>query len=144
MARYPVQMSETSTPCPPADEPRCNNTVVDAKWRALQNVASAVADMAGIGADAPETTVPDFPGMLAQTSGWRRNLAEDGLDDLIAIVEPGVGALLAVHARGHNTAPAATALWREIVLARANLLDLVASRYLPDAIANDQATAAYY
>ncbi len=136
-------MSETFPPSPPADEPGYNPAVVGAKWRALHKVASAVADLAGIGADAPDTIVPDFPAMLAQTSGWRRNLAEDGLDDLIAIVEPGVGALLAAHARGHDAAPAATILWREIVLARATLLDLVAPMDLPGAIADDPAAAAH-
>ncbi len=126
MAAYPARMSETFPPSTPVDENRCDLAAAEAKWRALQKVASAVADLAGIGADAPDTVLPDFAGMLAQTSGWRRNLAEDGLDDLIAFVEPGVDALLAVHARGHDAAPAATMLWREIVLARANLLDLVA------------------
>ncbi len=135
-------MSETFPPSPPADNTRCDLAAVEAKWRALQKVASAVADLAGIGADAPGTVLPDFPGMLAHASGWRRNLAEDGLDDLIAIVEPGAGALLATHARGHDATPAATILWREIVLARASLLDLVAPMELPGATADHPAEAA--
>ena len=139
MARYPAQMSETSPPSPPADDRRCTPAVLDAKWRALENVTSAVADLAGIGADSSDRAATDFPGMLAQTSGWRRNLAEDGLNDLIAIVEPGVAALLAVHARGNDTAPAAMALWREIKLARANLLDIVAQRNMSADDASDPA-----
>jgi len=143
MTAYPARMSETFPPSTPVDENRCDLAAAEAKWRALQKVASAVADLAGIGADAPGTVLPDFPEMLAQTSGWRRNLAEDGLDDLIAIVEPGAGALLATHDRGHDAAAAATVLWREIVLARATLLDLVAPMDLPGATAADQATTAH-
>lgn len=56
--------------------------------------------------------------------GWRRQSAEQGIDDLAAIMEPGLAALLAVNARGVNPAVAAMALWQEFHAARATLLAL--------------------
>ena len=55
------------------------------------------------------------------------NLAEQGIADLAAIMEPGIAALLAVQARGVSPATAALALWQEFLSARNGLLTLVPS-----------------
>lgn len=141
-ARYFAQMSETFPPSSPAANARRDLAASKAKWRALQETTNAVAGLAGNHADTLGAELSDFPGMLAQTSGWRRILAEDGLDDLLAMVQPGLAALLASQARGHDPAGAATILWREIILARGTLLDLVAPMELPSEIAEDTASVA--
>ncbi len=51
-------------------------------------------------------------------------MAEEGVEDVAAIMEPGLAALLAVHARGADAAPAALALWQEFLTARNALLTL--------------------
>jgi superfamily II DNA or RNA helicase len=55
----------------------------------------------------------------------RRNLAEQGIADLDAIMEPGIAALLSVQARGVSPASAALALWQEFRAARSGLLALI-------------------
>ena len=100
--------------------------MLGAKWLAVQEVAALVAELAGIEADPQAQDGETFIERLALTKGWRRNLAENGIDDLVAVVEPGVAALLSLRARGIDARPPALALWQEIEDARATLLALVA------------------
>lgn len=94
------------------------------QWSALHDAAGVVATLAGL---APETMRPEvrnFPAVMRDAGGWRRNLAEQGIEDLSAIMEPGLAALLAVNARGVSAASAALALWQEFIAARNALMDL--------------------
>jgi hypothetical protein len=95
------------------------------KWTAVHEAAAAVAELAGI---APEYRTPDvrnFPAIMRDTGGWRLRLAQQGVDDLAAILEPGLAALLALHGSGAPAGAAAQALWQEFQLARAGLLALI-------------------
>jgi hypothetical protein len=95
------------------------------KWSALHDAAAVVASLAGL---APENRKPDvrnFPAIMRDTGGWRCEQARQGVDDLAAMMEPGLSALLAVHARGISPAPAALALWQEFLAARSQLLELM-------------------
>ncbi len=92
------------------------------KWSALHDAAGVVAMLAGIAAEPMRPEVRNFPAVMRDAGGWRRERAEQGIDDLSAIMEPGLAALLAVHARGVNPAAAALALWQEFHAARAALL----------------------
>jgi hypothetical protein len=94
------------------------------KWSALHDAAGVVAMLAGIAAESMRPDVRNFPAMMRDVGGWRRDRAEQGIDDLSAIMEPGLAALLAVHARGVNPASAALALWQEFHAARTALLAL--------------------
>ena len=94
------------------------------KWVALHDAAGVVAKLAGLENEPMRAEVRNFPAVMRDTGGWRRNLADQGIADLSAIMEPGLAALLAVHARNANTAPAALALWREFDAACAALLAL--------------------
>ena len=94
------------------------------KWSALHDAAGVVAMLAGLAAEPMRPEVRNFPALMRDSGGWRRNLAEQGIDDLSAVMEPGRAALLAVHARGINPATAALALWQEFCAARAALLAL--------------------
>jgi hypothetical protein len=94
------------------------------KWSALHDASGVVAMLAGIAPEAMRAEVRNFPAVMRDTGGWRRNLAEQGIEDLSAVIEPGIAALLAVNARGVNPAPAALALWQEFQAARAALLAL--------------------
>lgn len=94
------------------------------KWSALHDAAGVVATLAGLGAEPMRPEVRNFPAIMRDAGGWRRNLAEQGIADLSAVMEPGLGALLSVHARGANPSAAALALWQEFQAARAALLAL--------------------
>ena len=94
------------------------------KWSALHDAAGVVAMLAGIAAEPMRADVRNFPAVMRDAGGWRRDLAEQGIDDLSAIMEPGLAALLAVNARGVGPGTAALALWQEFHAARSALLDL--------------------
>jgi len=95
------------------------------KWAALQDAANVVAGLAGL---EPERTTPEirnFPALIRDTAAWRRELAERGIDDMAAVMEPGIAALLGVNARGADPRAAALALWREFSQARGAVLALL-------------------
>lgn len=95
------------------------------KWAALQDAANVVAVLAGL---EPERTTPEirnFPALIREAAQWRRELAERGIEDLSATMEPGIAALLGINARGADSRSAALALWREFCTARAAILALL-------------------
>lgn len=94
------------------------------KWSALHDAVGVAGMLAGIAAEPMRAEVRNFPAVMRDAGGWRRKKAEEGIDDLAAIMEPGLAALLAVNARGVNPAVAAMALWQEFHAARAALLAL--------------------
>lgn len=95
------------------------------KWAALHDATGVVATLAGLATEPMKPEIRNFPAIMRDVGGWRRNLAEQGIADLAAIMEPGIAALLAVQARGVSPASAALALWQEFLAARNGLLALV-------------------
>jgi hypothetical protein len=95
-----------------------------AKWVALSEAAAVVAALAGQAPPLPATQ--DFCEAIRAATPWRREAAVKGIDDLAAIMEPGIEALLAVNARGADAQAPALALWREFCAARDALLALTA------------------
>lgn len=94
------------------------------KWAALQDAAAVVATLAGLEPERPSPEIRNFPAVIRDAGEWRRESAEKGIDDLAAIMEPGIAALLAVNARGADAGAPALALWREFHAARTALLAL--------------------
>lgn len=94
------------------------------KWSALHDAAKAVAAIAGAQGAASTPEIRNFPAVIRDAGGWRRELAEQGIEDLSAIMEPGLAALLSAIARGANPRAAAQALAREFAAARDRLLEL--------------------
>ena len=97
------------------------------KWAALDDAASVVATLAGLTPEARKLDICDFPALVGDTGGWRRSLVEQGIDDLLAVMEPGIVALLAATSRGMTPSTAALTLWREFVRSRSALRELVAA-----------------
>ena len=95
------------------------------RWAALADAANVVATLAGLEPERATAEVRNFPALIRDAEAWRRERAENGVADLAAIMEPGIAALLAVNARGADPRPAAMALWREFVAARAAILSLL-------------------
>jgi hypothetical protein len=94
------------------------------KWSALHDAVAVVGSLTGMAPEVMRPEIRNFPAMMRDVGGWRRELAEQGIEDLSAVMEPGLAALLAIHARGVNPAPAALALWQEFHAARAALIAL--------------------
>lgn len=99
-------------------------SMMSMKWSALHDAAAAVSTLAGIAPEPMRPEVRNFPAVMRDAGGWRRDLAEQGVEDLTAIMEPGLAALLAVHARGADASAPALALWQEFHAARNALLAL--------------------
>jgi len=95
------------------------------KWTALQDAAEVVAALAGIEPERATPEIRNFPALMREAERWRRELAERGIEEMTAVLEPGIGALLGVNARGASPRPAALALWREFVHARTAVLALL-------------------
>lgn len=104
---------------------RAGPSRMSVQWAALQDVGAAVGSLAGLAAEKPSPQLRNFPALIKDAGGWRYEVAERGIADLSAIMQPGVKALLAVHARGQDPTAAALTLWREFHAARAALLALV-------------------
>lgn len=97
---------------------------MDQKWQALHEAAAAVATLAGVAIGPMTTTQRGFPEAMRDVGGWRFTMAQQGVDDLAAIMEPGLAALLAAHASGADAPAAARALWEEFQSARDALMGL--------------------
>ena len=95
------------------------------RWTALCDAAGIVATLAGVDLLADIDGAADFPLRIGSAEPWRQAQAENGIDDLAAIMEPGIAALLAVNARGADPRPAAESLWREFRAAREAILKLL-------------------
>jgi hypothetical protein len=96
------------------------------QWAAVHQAAGIVAMLAGVPADPLALPTADFPATMQSAGGWRLALAAQGVDDLAAVMKPGLAALLAIHHRGADPGVAALALWEEIAAARAALLAMAA------------------
>lgn len=101
------------------------SSAMSMKWSALHDAAGVVAALAGMAAETMRPELRNFPALARDTGGWRREMAEQGIDDLSVIMEAGIAALLAVHARGVDSRAAAFSLWQEFLSARDGLLALV-------------------
>ena len=95
------------------------------QWAALQDAAAAVAALAGLAQEKTTPQIRNFPALIRDAGGWRQELAERGIADLAAIMQPGLTALLAVNARGQDATSPALTLWREFHNARSAILALV-------------------
>lgn len=102
-----------------------NASTTSMRWAALAEAGNVVAMLAGIEPEQPNKDIRNFPALMRDAEPWRRELAEHGCADLAAVMEPGIAALLAVNARGADCKPAALALWREFISARASMLELL-------------------
>lgn len=114
----PADVGEALLERGPADD-------IAARWTALHNAGAAACAIAGLAQEAPRPELLSFPAAIARAGGWRRERAEQGIEDIAAIMEPGLSALLSAHAGGRTPTVAALALWREFAAARDALLMLV-------------------
>lgn len=95
------------------------------RWAALREAARAIAALAGVHSSQEIASLLTFPAGLRQVEPRRARLIEQMIGDLVAIMEPGVAALLSVHERGGDVVPPARALWQEFTSARQGLMALV-------------------
>lgn len=116
-----------NAPIPPDQiqrEPRGGDASLSAQWSAMLDAGAAVAMLAGVAADKPGAAERGFAAAIRDAGGWRLELARAGMTDMAAMLQPGLSALLAVKARGHDAGVPARTLWDEYRAARDALLAL--------------------
>jgi hypothetical protein len=119
---------ETAVPFDSAGLPLCDPDFVGAtaqKWTALHEAAAVVAALAGLPQQPLAPELRGFAEAVARAPRFRRELAEQGVEDMAAIMEPGLAALIAVHTAGRDASAPARALWQEFTTSRDSLLALV-------------------
>jgi hypothetical protein len=104
---------------------RCNCGTLALKWAALQEAAEAVRLLSGHSGIQPHPESRDLAETLLHADQWRQELVREAVEDLLAVMEAGLVALLAIHERGGNPAAAALALSEEFHAAEAAVLALV-------------------
>jgi hypothetical protein len=95
------------------------------KWGAVHDAGEVVGSLAGALSGSHSEHVLGFPVLLHRAPQWRRECAEAAIDDLIAVMELGIAALLGTSDRGGDPRPAALTLWRDFTAARAEVLALL-------------------
>ena len=107
---------------PPSFDAALASDPHEVRWAALHDAAAVVATLGGIEAAPPAGA---FASLARHADPLRRERAEHGVADLVAVLEPGIEALLAVNARGADPRPAAQALWREFDAGREAVLAML-------------------
>lgn len=95
------------------------------RWAALGDAGAVVAALARVPGETPDRQLRNFPALIRDCVGWRRELADNAVADLAAVMEPGLAALLAINARGADPRAAAMALWHEFMASRAAIISLL-------------------
>ena len=92
------------------------------RWQALHETAQEIAGMAALAREPFTNELAGFPARVADCGGNRAYFVERGLNDIDAMLQPGLTALRLIASRGSDTTAPALALWREFYFARAGLL----------------------
>ena len=96
-----------------------------ARWDAVHEAAYAVGRLAQLSREDWDETIAGLPQRAMQAGGAECELVARSVDDLAAVMEPGLRALLSLTAKGRDTTAAALTLWREFHCARTAILSLV-------------------
>ena len=117
-----------ATMLPPA-EPGGGNSLdlegVLKQWEAVHQAAAAVGHLAQLGREEPADETTLLPVRAADLEDPYFRSVANAVDDLSAVMQPGLRALLALSEQGKDTTSAALALWREFHVARNAILSLV-------------------
>ena len=95
------------------------------RWAALGDAGAVVAILAAVPPEPSDRRLRNFSVMIRDCPPWQRQLVENAVANLAAVMEPGLAALLAINARGADAGPAARALWHEFRQSRNAIMALV-------------------
>ena len=96
------------------------------RWEQLQRQAQSLAKLAGLAPESDQVSAAEFSKLLDDTGRWQSDLAREAIEDMDAMVRPGIAALKTLCDRGQDTTAPALALWREYYVARGRVLELLA------------------
>jgi hypothetical protein len=111
-------LPQAGKPCLSAD----NLPALAAQWDAVHEAAAAVGILAQLGEEEMSEEVRSLPPRAFELGGSKLKLVARGIEDLAAVMRPGLRALLSLTATGQDTTTAALTLWREFHNAREAIL----------------------
>jgi len=95
------------------------------RWEQVHEAAARLAHLAYLSPERPSSEIASFAVAWERAGAAQRELALQGIEDIEAMMKPGLAALETIIARGSAPTAAALALWREFHGAREALLALV-------------------
>lgn len=95
------------------------------RWEDLNATATQLAKAADLAPERPDARITRFPSMLEGAAEWQRELAWQGLEDIDAMMQPGLTALNVLAERGNDATAPALALWREFYSARDAVVSVI-------------------
>lgn len=100
--------------------------MITRKWERLHSEAEQLASFAHLAPERSGQFITAFPAMLEHAGESQRQRALQGIEDIDAMMQPGMTALRTISARGVDVGPPALALWREFHAAREAVIEIVA------------------
>lgn len=116
---------------------RFGGDTLETRWSALHEAGQEIGALAALAPEPFAGALADFPQRVEARGGAHLALAQEGITDLDAMLQPGLLALRNIHARGQDTTAPALALWREFHALRQALLDIA----LPHAVEEEPVSA---
>ena len=92
------------------------------RWQELHERVARLAAVADLVPEFPETDTINLPAKLNEANQWQRELAWQGIEDIQAMMQPGLTALGTIKARGQNIEAPARSLQREFHAARRTIV----------------------
>lgn len=124
MSALPPQQSRVMGRIVGQNGPRDSDSSLASKWRRLHRQAERLAMLAELSPEPLADSLADFPIVIDQSGEVQRHLAMQGIDDIEAMLRPGMAALEAMRQRKASAKVPALALWREFYKARRSVMEL--------------------
>ena len=105
--------------------PSCDGAGLAAKWGVIHEAARAVGALAQLAEEPPSDLVVSLPRRAAALDAQKFGLIERMVDDIDAVMQPGIEVLLAPEIANRGSVDAALSLWCEFRNARDAVLALV-------------------
>lgn len=96
-------------------------------WKALHDQAAQVGELADLMPEDFAEEMAQFSHRLGDAKSWQVEMAQQGIEDIDAMMQPGLTALRTITTRGQSATAPALALWREFHAARQSVLKLLDS-----------------
>ncbi|TRD11287.1 hypothetical protein FGU71_05115 [Erythrobacter insulae] len=95
------------------------------RWEALHEQAAELAGLAQLAPEALSSDRDSFASVLGNSDEWQRELAWQSIEDIDAMMRPGLTALKVITSRGMDAGAPAQALWREFHSAREGVIRML-------------------
>lgn len=121
---FDLSLATMLPPAEPAAQTLFDVAALANQWDAVHEAAAAVGHLAQLGREHIDDEIVSLPLRAAEKGGHHFEMIARSVEDLAAIMQPGLRALLSLTAQGRDTTTAALTLWREFHASRSAILAL--------------------